>query len=61
VHTLTGTAANAADITQMAAVLHGRESDVFANAGYTGATKRPEHQDRDVSPAFAGAGFGTSP
>jgi IS5 family transposase len=49
VHTLTGTAANEADITQMAAVLHGRESDVFADAGYTGADKRPEHQDRDVS------------
>jgi IS5 family transposase len=49
VHTLTGTAANEADITQMAAVLHGRESDVFADAGYTGADKRPEHEDREVS------------
>jgi IS5 family transposase len=48
VHTLTGTAANEADVTQMAAVLHGRESDVFADAGYTGADKRPEHEDREV-------------
>ncbi|MBV9981853.1 IS5 family transposase [Bradyrhizobium sp.] len=49
VHTLAGTAANEADITQMAAVLHGREEAVFADAGYTGADKRPEHQDREVS------------
>jgi IS5 family transposase len=37
VHTLTGTAANKADINQMAAVLHGRGEAVFADAGYTGA------------------------
>jgi IS5 family transposase len=49
VHTLTGTAANEADINQMAAVLHGAEEAVFADAGYTGADKRPEHADRDVS------------
>jgi transposase, IS5 family len=49
VHTVKGTAANEADINQMAAVLHGAEEDVFADAGYTGADKRPEHEDRDVS------------
>ena len=49
VHSVTGTAANQADINQMAAVLHGREEAVFADAGYTGADKRPEHEDRDVS------------
>ncbi len=49
VHALTGTAANEADINQMAAVLHGREEAVFADAGYTGADKRPEHAERDVS------------
>lgn len=49
VHTLTGTAANEADINQMAAVLHGQEEAVFADAGYTGADKRPEHADREVS------------
>ena len=49
VHTVTGTAANEADITQTAALLHGQEEAVFGDAGYTGADKRPEHEDRDVS------------
>jgi len=49
VHTVTGTAANEADITQTAALLHGEEEDVFGDAGYTGADKRPELEDRDVS------------
>ena len=49
VHTLTGTAANEADINQMAALLHGQEAAVFADAGYAGADKRPEHEDREVS------------
>jgi len=49
VHTVTGTAANEADINQMAAVLHGREEAVFADAGYTGVEKRPEHAEREVS------------
>ena len=49
VHSLTGTAANEADINQMAAVLHGQEQAVFADAGYTGAAKRPEHAEREVS------------
>src|SRR5438270_8765973 len=49
VHTLTGTAANEADINQTAALLHGREEAVFADAGYTGADKRPELEDCDVS------------
>jgi IS5 family transposase len=49
VHTVTGTAANEADITQTAALLHGQEEDVFGDAGYTGADKRPELADRDVS------------
>jgi IS5 family transposase len=48
VHTVTGTAANEADINQTASLLHGQEEDVF-DAGYTGADKRPEHEDRDVS------------
>src|SRR4029078_314226 len=41
VHTVVGTAANEADITQTAALLHGQEEDVFGDAGYTGADKRP--------------------
>ena len=49
VHTVTGTAANEADINQTAALLHGQEEAVFADAGYTGADKRPELEDRDVS------------
>jgi transposase, IS5 family len=49
VHTLTGTAANEADINQTAALLHGQEEVVFADAGYAGANKRPELADRDVS------------
>ena len=49
VHTIVGTAANEADINQTAALLHGREEAVFADAGYTGADKRPELEDRDIS------------
>jgi IS5 family transposase len=49
VHTVVGTAANEADINQTGALLHGKEEAVFADAGYTGADKRPEHEDRDVS------------
>src|SRR3712207_5759630 len=49
VHTVVGTAANESDITQTAALLHGEEEDVFGDAGYTGADKRPELADRDVS------------
>src|SRR3954463_2437055 len=60
VHPLKGPAANEADVSQTAALLHGQEEDVFGDAGYTGADKRPELEDRDVSPAFAGAGYGTS-
>jgi len=49
VHTLTSTAANKADINQMAALLHGQEEAVFADAGDAGASQRPELADRDVS------------
>lgn len=42
VHTLVVTAANIADITQTATLLHGAESQVHADAGYTGVEKRPE-------------------
>ena len=49
VHTVIGTAANEADINQTASLLHGREKDVFADAGYTGADKRPELEARDVT------------
>jgi IS5 family transposase len=49
VHTVTGTAANKADIAQTAALLHGEEEDVFGDAGYSGADKRPELAECDVS------------
>jgi transposase, IS5 family len=49
VHTVVGTAANEADINQTAALLHGQEEAVFADAGYTGADKRPELTERDIS------------
>ena len=37
-----------ADINQTASLVHGREEAVFADAGYTGAAKRPELEDCDV-------------
>ena len=48
VHSLVGTAANVADVTQVDQLLHGAETYVSGDAGYTGAAKRPEHAERDV-------------
>jgi IS5 family transposase len=42
VHTVVGTAANVNDVTVGNGLLHGQEKDVFADAGYQGADKRPE-------------------
>ena len=42
VHTVIGTAANVNDVTQGHGLLHGQEKVVFADAGYQGASKRPE-------------------
>lgn len=42
VHTVIGTAANVNDVTQGHGLLHGEETDVFADAGYQGAMTRPE-------------------
>jgi len=44
VHTVTTTAANAHDITQAVALLHGQEEVVFADSGYRGVHKREEVQ-----------------
>ncbi len=44
VHTVIGTAANVNDVTQAGALVHGEESDVFADAGYQGVAKREETQ-----------------
>ena len=48
VHSVVGTAANVADVTQVGKLLHGEESTVSADAGYTGVEKRAEHVDRKV-------------
>ena len=42
VHTVIVTAANVADITKTAQLLHGQETQVHADAGYTGVEKRAE-------------------
>ncbi|TSE35958.1 IS5 family transposase [Tepidimonas charontis] len=49
VHTVVTTAANVADVTQAHRLLHGQETDVFADAGYLGADKRPENQGKSVT------------
>ena len=42
VHTVVVTAANVADVTKTAELLHGQERQVHADAGYTGVEKRAE-------------------
>ena len=42
VHTVKATAANASDVTEANALLHGEESDAFGDAGYQGAHKRAD-------------------
>ena len=42
VHTVRGTAGNVNDVLEANSLLHGQESDVFADAGYQGAAKRPD-------------------
>ena len=49
VHTVVGTAANVNDVTQAHALVHGEETDVFADAGYQGVGKREETQDIEVN------------
>lgn len=48
VHSVVGTAANVADVTQVDKLLHREENVVCADAGYTGVEKRPEHAGRKV-------------
>ncbi len=48
VHSVVGTAANVAVVTQVDKLLYGDESVVCADAGYTGVEKRPEHEGREV-------------
>ncbi len=48
VHTVSGTAANVSDVTETHALLHGEETAVFADSGYTGVAKREENKDTIV-------------
>ncbi|MDI4043193.1 IS5 family transposase, partial [Pseudomonas aeruginosa] len=48
VHSVVGTAANVADVTQVDQLLHGDENLVSGDAGYTGVEKRAEHAGRPV-------------
>lgn len=48
VHTLVTTAANAHDVTQAHALLHGEGQQVYGGSGYLGAGKREENKDKDV-------------
>jgi IS5 family transposase len=45
VHTVTTTAANEADVEQVADLLHGKEEDVYADSGYRGAQSRVNRED----------------
>ena len=51
VHTVTATAANEADVEQVADLLHGKEEQVWADSGYRGAQARVK---RDVQWHIAG-------
>jgi transposase, IS5 family len=42
VHTVRGTVRHVNDVIEANSLLHGQESDVFADAGYQGAHKRPD-------------------
>jgi IS5 family transposase len=45
VHTVTTTAANGADVEQIADLLHGKEEQVWADSGYRGAPSRVRRDD----------------
>lgn len=47
-HSVVGTAANVADVTQVDGLLHGQEELILCDAGYQGVGKREERQGRDV-------------
>lgn len=49
VHTLVTTPANAHDVTQAHALLHGEEQDVYGDSGYQGVGEREENKDKKVN------------
>ena len=53
VHTVTTTAANAHDVTQAHALLHGQEEVVFADSGYRGVETAKWHSPKSTR-ALAG-------
>jgi IS5 family transposase len=46
VHTIVGTPANVADVTEADNLLHGEETIALGDAGYTGADKRPNRKHK---------------
>ena len=48
VHTVRGTSGNLSDVEEGNSLLHGQETDVYADAGYQGAEKRPDAK-KDVT------------
>ena len=48
VHTVRGTSGNVSDVVEGNSLLHGQETDVYADAGYQGAEKRPDAK-KDVT------------
>jgi IS5 family transposase len=49
VHSLSATAGNVADVVEVGELLHGEEEVVFADAGYTGASRRESVQDKAIT------------
>lgn len=49
IHSLETTAANAHDLEPSDKLLHGSEEYIFADAGYQGMAKRPEHKERTAN------------
>jgi IS5 family transposase len=59
VHTVTTTAANEADVNQVADLLHGKEAQVYADSGYRGAQSRVDRDDLQWhNPTRVPAGYG---
>lgn len=49
VHTVVGSAAHVNDVTQAHALVHGEETDVFADAGYQGVANRSDTQSIEAN------------
>ena len=56
VHSVRGTSGNVADVTEGNSLLHGEEADVFGDAGYQGADKRPDAKNDVVWHVAMGPG-----